>query len=72
MTMDYDCDYMVRLDDDPYYRDQESGSGKLKHYSVFGLFGAAWMPNDRARVSADILVGESGKFGWSIAGQFPY
>jgi hypothetical protein len=72
MTMDYDCDYLEILDGDPYYRDQESGRGKLKHYSVFGLFGGAWMPNDRTRVSADILVGEAGKFGWSVAGQFPY
>jgi len=75
VTMDYDC-YGIEYDTEgetvPYERWYESGTGKLKHYSAIALFGGAWMPNDRARVSADVLVGEAGKFGWSIAGQFPF
>jgi hypothetical protein len=76
VTMDYDCygmEYYVEGETTyPYERWNENGSGKLKHYSAIGLFGGAWMPNDRARVSADVLVGEAGKFGWSIVGQFPF
>jgi hypothetical protein len=72
MTMDYTCYGIYYEADEPYERWYENGSGKLKHYSVIGLFGGAWMPNDRARVSADVLVGEAGKWGWSVAGQFPF
>jgi opacity protein-like surface antigen len=75
VTMDYNCEYLERNAEDsdvPYYRESESDTGKLKHYSAIGLIGAAWMPNDRARVSADVLIGEAGKIGWSIAGQFPF
>lgn len=72
MTMDYTCYGVYYEDDVPYERWHENGSGKLKHTSAIGLFGGAWMPNDRARVSADILIGEAGKFGWSVAGQFPF
>lgn len=74
ITMDYSCDYVYYYEPEDVLIDRwmEKGRGKLKHYSAVGLFGAAWMPNDRARVSADILIGEAGKFGWSVAGQFPF
>ena len=72
MSLDYTCDTIYYDGEDPTSRYYETATGKLKHYSAIGLVGGAWMPNDRARVSADILVGEAGKFGWSIAGQFPF
>jgi hypothetical protein len=73
ITLDYSCDYVYyEPEDTPDYRNLEKGRGKLKHYSAVGVFGGAWMPNDRARVSADVLIGEAGKFGWSVAGQILY
>jgi hypothetical protein len=72
ITLDYNCDYIYYSSETPVDRDIENGRGKLKHYSAVGIIGGAWMPNDRARVSADVLIGEAGKFGWSVAGQFPY
>ena len=41
ITLDYDCDYIVYSGGDPTYRYMENGTGKLKHYSAIGLFGAA-------------------------------
>jgi opacity protein-like surface antigen len=72
VTMDYNCRGVEYEGEELYERWSEDGSGKLKHYSAIGLFGAAWMPNDKARVSADVLIGEAGKVGWSIIGQFPF
>jgi hypothetical protein len=72
ITMDYSCDYISYYLGDPESRWMLDERAKLKHYSVVGLFGGAWMPNDKARVSADVLIGEAGKFGWSVVGQFPF
>jgi hypothetical protein len=58
-------------EEDPLYRDYDDISGKLKHYSAIGIFGAMYT-HPKARISADVLIGEAGKWGYSVIGQFPF
>lgn len=75
MNLDYTCygtEYFEENGQEPFMKWYDDATGKLKHSSAIGVFGAAWMPHARAHVGADVLAGEDGKFGFSIVGQFPY
>jgi hypothetical protein len=59
-------------DPEPLAQWQCDDSYILKHASAIGVFGAAWCPSPAARVGVDVLLGEGGKWGWAVAGVFPF
>ena len=71
-TLDVKYNETEYYDGDPASQYAGSESMKLKHVSPIGVFGVMWKPPiDNARVGAELLVGEAGKFGVGFTGTIP-
>jgi len=71
-TLDFKYTETEYSDGTPVYQYTGRESMKLKHVSPIGVFGVMWKPPiDNARVGAELLVGEAGKFGFGFTGTIP-